>query len=279
MAMANEKQVSYWNEIAGPKWVKISTEMDARFTEITKVLLDASHASPGTKLLDIGCGTGPVSALLAAQVGIDGEVTGIDISEPMLGVARHHYGNRSNLHFLNADAQVFDFAPASYDLIVSRFGVMFFDDPVSAFKNMFKASADGGRLCFVCWASLAQNAHWRLPFDVVAETLGPPEPKPARAPGPMALADPDFITDLLSSAGFKDITVTPMPVMIIGKNLAEETRIASLLGPSGALMDEKKASEEIRQNLQYEISLVLEQFNRPEGIKLPATINLVTAFK
>jgi SAM-dependent methyltransferase len=279
MVMANEKQVSYWNEIAGPKWVKIDAEMDSRFQEITRVLLDAANASPGTKLLEIGCGTGLVSALLAAQVGEDGKVTGVDISEPMLNVSRGNYGNIKNLRFLNADAQVFDFGAASYELIVSRFGMMFFDDPVSAFKNMIKALIDGGRLCFVCWASLAENPHWRLPFDVVAERLGAPEPKPARSPGPMALAEPGYIAEILTSAGFREIMVTPTPVMIIGESIDDETRIASLLGPSGALMDEKKASEEMRRNLRQNISLVLKQFGRADGIKLPATINLITALK
>jgi SAM-dependent methyltransferase len=279
MATANGKQICYWNEIAGPKWVKISDEMDARFTQITQALLEASRASPGMTLLDIGCGTGSVSALLAAQVGINGKITGVDISEPMLSVGRATHENIENLHFLNADAQTFDFGPASYDLIVSRFGVMFFDDPIAAFKNLQSALVEGGRLCFVAWASLAQNLHWSLPFEVVSQSLGAPEPKPVHAPGPMALADPDYITSILASAGFGNITIEPISVMIIGKTLLDETRIASLLGPSGALMEEKKANDEIRQILMSKIALVLRQFEGVDGVNLPATINLVTASK
>lgn len=279
MTTANEKQVAYWNQIAGPKWVKISAEMDARFTEITQVLLEGSGASPGMRLLDIGCGTGSVSALLAAQIGVNGRITGVDISEPMLSVGRANHANIKNLHLLNADAQIFNFGTASYDLIVSRFGVMFFDDPIAAFKNMRSALVEGGRLCFVAWASLAQNLHWRLPFDVVSESLGAPEPKPPHAPGPMALADPDYITSILSVAGFKNIVVAPKSVMIIGKTLGDETRIALLLGPSGALLDEKKANDQMRQILREKISLVLRQFEGTDGLNLPATINLVTASK
>jgi len=279
MVTANDKQISYWNEIAGPKWVKIGDEMDARFIQITQVLLDASRASPGMRLLDIGCGTGSVSALLAAQVGVNGKITGVDISEPMLSVGRATHANIENLHFLNADAQIFDFGNASYNLIVSRFGVMFFDDPITAFKNMRSALVEGGRLCFVAWASLAQNLHWSLPFEVVSQSLGAPEPKPVHAPGPMALADSDYITSILTDAGFRNITVDPTPVMIIGKTLVDETRIASLLGPAGALMDEKKADDEMRKILWEKISLVLGKFKGTDGVNLPATINLVTASK
>jgi SAM-dependent methyltransferase len=277
--MANEKQISYWNEIAGPKWVKIGAEMDARFVEITQALLDGAHVSAGMRVLDIGCGTGPVSALLAGRVGEAGEVTGVDISEPMLNVARANYVDLANLRFVQADAQIFEFAPAGYDLVVSRFGVMFFDDPIAAFKNMFKALVAGGRLCFVCWASLDENPHWQIPFQLVAEILGAPEPRPPHAPGPMGLADRDYVTRILTSAGFRDIAITPTPVRIIGESLSDETRIAALLGPSGALMDEKTASPEMRDELRQKISLALKQFDGPDGITLPATVYLVTASK
>jgi SAM-dependent methyltransferase len=277
--MANEKQISYWNEIAGPKWVKIGAEMDARFVEITQALLDGAHVSAGMRVLDIGCGTGPVSALLAGRVGEAGEVTGVDISEPMLNVARANYADLANLRFVQADAQIFEFAPAGYDLVVSRFGVMFFDDPIAAFKNMFKALVAGGRLCFVCWASLDENPHWQIPFQLVAEILGAPEPRPPHAPGPMGLADRDYVTRILTSAGFRDIAITPTPVRIVGESLSDETRIAALLGPSGALMDEKTASPEMRDELRQKISLALRQFDGPDGITLPATVYLVTASK
>jgi len=277
--MTNEKQVAYWNEIAGPKWVKIADEMDQRFAEITQVLLARADIPLGAKILDVGCGTGSVAALFAQRAGSNGSVTGIDISEPMLDVARAAYRDLDNLTFLKADAQIFDFHDHHFDFVVSRFGVMFFDDPVSAFKNLASALKPGGRLCFVCWAPLSGNLHWKIPFDIAVEELGPPDFRPARAPGPMALADHDYIKSILTDAGLIDIHIQPTSVQIIGQNLQDETRIALLLGPSGSLLDEKKADQAVRETVGARIKNALEQFDGPGGIRLPATVYFVTARK
>lgn len=277
--MTNEKQITYWNEVAGPKWVKIAHEMDERFSEITAALLASAKPGQGDKILDIGCGTGSVAALFAEAAGGSGQVTGIDISEPMLEVARSTHRGWKNLNFLKADAQVFNFKAEYYDLLISRFGVMFFEDPQAAFRNLLASLVPDGRMCFICWAPLAENPHWTIPFIIVAERLGKPEERPAHAPGPMAFADANYTAGILSQAGFKDITITPTALMILGKSLADETRIASVLGPAGALLDEKKADEITRQELRAVISSALSDFADQDGMKLPATVYVVTASK
>ncbi|MDE8348867.1 MAG: class I SAM-dependent methyltransferase [Acidocella sp.] len=275
--MANEKQFTYWNEVAGPKWVKIGDEMDSRFTAITDLLVTQADVKPGERVLDIGCGMGPTTFRFADKAGSDGHVTGIDISTPMLNVARERGVGIPRLDFLLADAQTFEFVPAKFDVLTSRFGVMFFADPVAAFTNLRTALVPGGRVCFVCWATLDENPHWNVPFQLVAKRLGYPDERPARAPGPMAFADAGYVTEILTKAGYSDIAVTPTPVPIIGKNLTEEAQIACLLGPSGALTDEKQADEATRQILRENISIALAQFDSPHGIKLPATVNVITA--
>lgn len=277
--MTNEKQITYWNEVAGPKWVKITHEMDARFSAITAALLASAKPHPGEKILDIGCGTGSVAALFAEATGVSGNVTGIDISEPMLDVARAAHQSRENLDFLKADAQIFNFKTEYYDLLISRFGVMFFEDPAAAFKNFLASLSKNGRLCFICWAPLADNPHWMIPFNIVAARLGKPEERPAHAPGPMAFADATYTASILSQAGFRDIKIVPIPLMIIGKSLGDETRIASVLGPAGALLDEKKADETTKQELSAVISSALGDFETTEGMKMPATVYVVTASK
>lgn len=265
--------------MAGPKWVKIAHEMDVRFSEITDALLASAKPSIGETVLDVGCGTGSVAALFAEATGISGNVTGIDISDPMLEVARTVHRDRENLSFLKADAQIFSFKPEHYDLLISRFGVMFFEDPKAAFKNLLAALTHNGRLCFICWAPLDDNPHWTIPFNIVAARLGKPEERPAHAPGPMAFADAAYTTSVLSQAGFRDIKITPTPLMIIGKSLSDETRIASVLGPAGALLDEKKADETTRHELRSIISSALSDFETTDGMKLPATVYVVTASK
>src|ERR1044071_5523207 len=124
-----------------------------------------------------------------------GQVTGVDISEPMLGLLRQRIAERgiANLTPLLADAQTHAFTPASYDLVTSRFGVMFFADPFAAFRNLCAATKPGGRLCMAVWAGMDGNTHWKIPFEIAVRLVGPPKPQPPHAPGPMAFRDPDYL--------------------------------------------------------------------------------------
>ena len=129
--------------------------------KVNDLLLARSAVAPGEKVLEVGCGTGAATVPLAEAVGGTGEVVGIDISEPMLAAARERISQSGlrNITLLRADAQVHAFEPNRFDLIASRFGVMFFADPVAAFRNLLGAMRPGGRLCFACWASLEENRH------------------------------------------------------------------------------------------------------------------------
>jgi protein-L-isoaspartate O-methyltransferase len=276
VVLANEKQIAYWNDVAGPKWVKIGDAMDARFAGMNEVLLARAAARPGESVLDIGCGTGTTARPLAALVAPGGHVTGIDVSVPMLGVARERGGDVS---YLEADAQTHDFGGQKFDLLTSRFGVMFFTDPFAAFRNLHGALAPDGRLCFVCWAPLAENPHWQIPFDIVRGHLGEPEARHPHAPGPLAFSDAGYVEDILAGAGFSEIAVAPTPVRVIGKSLDEEARVACFLGPAGALLDEKHAGADIREVIQAEVAAAIARFRTDDGMSLPATVFVVTALK
>jgi len=275
--MSNEQQAAYWNEVGGPKWVQNAAAMDARLAGINRLLLDAASAATGERVLDIGCGTGTTTLALAEAVGPAGRVTGIDISATMLAEARARCGDLPNVTLGEADAQLEDFGGEKFNLLTSRFGVMFFADPVAAFANLRAALAPGGRLCFVCWAGLAANPHWRIPFELTVAACGEPAPKPPGAPGPMALSAPDHVIGILRAAGFSGISVTATKVEIIGRSLAEEARIAGTLGPAGALLDEKQADGALRRRLQAEFEAAFQPFDTADGPRLPATVNLVRA--
>ncbi|MDE8347112.1 MAG: methyltransferase domain-containing protein [Acidocella sp.] len=278
MSEVNAAQISYWNEVAGPKWVRIGDEMDARFVRITEALMAQASPQPGARVLDIGAGTGATAWPLARAVGAGGMVTGIDISAPMLGVARARGAGHPNVSFLEADAQIHDFGAQRFDLLCSRFGVMFFGDPVAAFANLRRAMAPAGRLCFACWAPLAANPHWAIPFEIVVAALGPPAPRHPHAPGPMAFSDPDYVTGILQAAGFTHIAVTPTNIPIIGRSVAEEARIAGVLGPSGALLDEKQADADMRAAMQTQFATALSAFAQADGsVASPACVHIVTA--
>jgi len=269
--MSNEKQAAYWNEIAGPKWVKTGGAMEARLAAINDLLLTTAAPKPGEFILDIGCGTGTTARPFAAA---GAYVTGIDISVPMLAAARAQGGN---ITYLEADAQTHDFGHKKFDAMISRFGVMFFSDPVAAFKNLHRALADHGRLTFICWAPLADNPHWQIPFDIARARLGEPTPRHPQAPGPLAFADAGYVNSTLTDAGFTNIAITPTAVPIIGASLEEETQIACLFGPAGALIEEKKPDDTTRAELLETISQALAPFKTATGLSSPATVHVVTA--
>jgi len=269
--MSNEKQITYWNEVAGPKWIRNGDAMEARLAAINDLLLAAAGPRPGEFILDIGCGTGTTARPFAAAGAF---VTGIDISAPMLGAARARGGN---ITYIEADAQTYDFAHRKFDQMVSRFGVMFFSDPVAAFKNLHGALAEHGRLTFICWAKLEDNAHWQIPFELARARLGAPSPRHPHAPGPLAFADAGYVGSILTDAGFGNVAVTPTAVPIIGESLEEEARIACLFGPTGALIEEKQPDTETRAALLETIQGALAGFRTDAGMSTPATVHIVTA--
>src|SRR6266446_3071956 len=183
---ANAEQQEYWNTVAGPRWVGLGGYVERRVRAVNDLLLARSAVAPGERVLEIGCGTGAATTPFAEAVGERGEVIGVDISEPMLAGARKRIAESGlrNVSLLHTDAQTHRFEPNRFDLITSRFGVMFFADPVAAFTNLLPAVRPGGRLCFACWAALKDNRHWLIPYEVILRHLGPPAPKPPRAPGP-----------------------------------------------------------------------------------------------
>jgi len=276
---ANAEQRSYWNTVAGPRWVAAPGFRERRNQESMALLLARLGDIAGQSVLEIGCGTGAMTLPIAAAVGERGRVVAVDISEPMLGAARQRVGERGlgNVTLLLGDAQVFDFEPAAFDLATSRMGVMFFADPAAAFRNIGGALKPGGPLVFACWAPLAENRHWLISYDVALRHLGPPAPQPAHEPGPLAFADPDYIREFLAAAGFAEITVERAHPTIIGGSPEEEARQAIMMGPTARLIEEKEPAEATRQTIAREIEAAFAAVAASGPIRLPATIFLVTA--
>lgn len=277
--MANDKQRAYWTDIAGPKWLSLAGSMEARLAAVNEALIAAASPRPGERVIDIGCGAGRTTRAAAQAVGPSGQVLGADISPPMLEAARIFCADLAQVRFALADAQTHAFDPQA-DVILSRFGVMFFEDPVAAFANLRRATRQGGRLAFACWAPLAQNPHWQLPLAIIESLVGPGAPRIPHAPGPLAFDEPDYVASLLARAGWSAIAITPVGVPILGRDLDDKSRVACFMGPGGALLDEKKASEETRAAARAAIRDALPGIATPGAggeIALPATVFLVTA--
>lgn len=276
---ANAAQRRYWNTVAGPRWAAAPGFRERRNQESLALLLARLGITGGESVLEIGCGTGALTLPLAAAIGPRGRLVGVDISEPMLALARTRVGEQglSHVTLRLGDAQVFDFEPAAFDLATSRMGVMFFADPKAAFRNIGGALKPGGRLVFACWAPLAENRHWLISYDVALRHLGPPAPRPAHEPDPLAFSDPDYVRDVLTAAGFAAIAVERAHPTIIGASPEEEARQALSMGPTARLIEEKKPAEEIRQRLAREIEVAFAAAAASGTLRMAATIFLVAA--
>jgi SAM-dependent methyltransferase len=210
MSIANTEQAEHWNTGPGvAHWVANQARYDRMHAPFTALILEAAALRPGGKVLDVGCGCGGTT-LAAARLVAPGQALGLDLSGPMLARARAdaEVAGLANAVFQQGDAQVHPLEPASCDTVISRFGVMFFADPVAAFANIRSAIRPGGRLVFACWQPLAANQWLLVPGAALAEHVRPPDPVPGDGPGMFAFADPDRLGPILAAAGWRDVELT-----------------------------------------------------------------------
>ncbi|MGL4543820.1 MAG: class I SAM-dependent methyltransferase, partial [Polymorphobacter sp.] len=235
---ANAEQIDYWNAKAGETWARFQEQLDRQIAPLGAAGIRALAPQPGERILDIGCGCGATTLALAAEVAPGGSVLGLDISQPMLDVARRRAAGVANVAFREADAQTDDFGRGGFDAIFSRFGVMFFADPQAAFANIATKLAPGGRLTFVCWRPLVENDWMRVPLAAALPLLPPLPPPDPLAPGPFAFADPDRVRALLTGAGWHSVNVEPWDADIGSGDLDATVDLTFRVGPLGMALRE-----------------------------------------
>jgi SAM-dependent methyltransferase len=266
---ANEDQIKFWNEKAGRDWTELQARMDKNLSRIHPAIMAWAGAQPGDAVLDIGCGTGTTSMALADAVGSTGRVFGVDVSQPMLTLARSRGAGRDNLVFELADASVQAFAP-EYDLLFSRFGVMFFDDPIGAFANLHRAVKPGGRLAFICWRTPAENPWASAPL-AAARPLLPELPVPdPYAPGPFAFSDSQRVLSILTDVGFHDVEIEKYDgVMPMGRDLDVTAEQTLQIGPLSRAVGE--ADPATRARIVEAARAALATFANADGEITPPT--------
>ncbi len=277
---SNAQQIEYWNSDAARSWVRLQTRLDQLFHPLTQVALEHAAPRPGDRAIDVGCGCGATVLELARRVGPGGHVLGIDISGPMLDLARRRTAEAgyTQATLMQADMSTYAFTPQDFDLAFSRFGVMFFADPVAAFANLRRALKPSGRLVFVCFRPLSENA-WVLAQLTAVRHLLPPSPPPGpEEPGQFAFADPDRVRRILGEAGFHDITFTKHdPMMkLAGPGGAEQAaEISSQIGPiARALIG---APESLKTAVRDALATAFRQHDGPDGIVHPGANWIVAA--
>src|SRR5581483_10322805 len=204
-AIVNVEQAANWDGPDGEYWVAHQARFDRSIQPHHARLMAAAAIAPGERVLDIGCGNGLTSRDAARAAGPEGSVLGADLSGPMLARAEVLAKDEglANIRYEQADAQVHPFEPGAFDVVISRFGVMFFADPVAAFTNLARAVRPGGRLAMAVWAALADNEWITALRAALAVGRDLPVPPPG-VPSPFGLADTAFATDVLTRAGFTD---------------------------------------------------------------------------
>jgi SAM-dependent methyltransferase len=274
----NADQIAYWNGPGGQHWADRQQTQDIVLAPVSEVLIDRAKARTGERLVDIGCGCGATTIAFAQKVGPAGHVTGVDISAPMLTRARQLAPAGLPVDFVLADATVYPFIPQNFDLLVSRFGVMFFAEPARSFANMRRALRPSGRLAFACWREPRENPFFMAPLQAVYKhapklpQLGPEDP------GPFSFASEARVNRILREAGFTGIAMEPCDLSLdiaVGRGLDAAVEAALEIGPAARALSEQPP--EIRAAATHSIREALAPYARGQAIPLKASIWIVTA--
>jgi SAM-dependent methyltransferase len=274
----DEEQRVRWNGSDGEYWTAQQEQLDRTLAPISDALLQFAAPVSGSTVNDVGCGCGATTIELARAVGAHGRVIGLDLSEPMLAVAKERLRGFPNTRFVAGDAASMPLRGTGAELMVSRFGVMFFGDPVAAFANLRTGMAPGGRVRFACWRSVGENPWLQVPLHAVYEHA-PRLPKPeAEEPGPFAFADMERVTRILTAAGFTAPSFAALDVemdLVAGGTLEDAVRQSSEMGPSKRALEGQP--EEIRAAAVESIRKALTPFAKPGGVRLAGGVWLVAA--
>ncbi|HTA98961.1 MAG TPA: methyltransferase domain-containing protein [Bradyrhizobium sp.] len=274
----NADQIAYWNGPGGQRWAARQASQDIVLAPVADALIDRADVKQGERIVDVGCGAGATTVAFAQKVGPSGHVMGVDISGPMLARARENLPARLSAEFVLADATIYPFGPASFDLLASRFGVMFFADPARSFANLHKAMRPSGRLAFACWREPRENPFFMAPLQAVykhAPRLPQPGPED---PGPFAFASEARVQRVLGEAGFSGIKMEPVDLSLdiaVGRGVDVAVQSALEIGPAARALAEQPP--EVVAAAKDSIREALMPFVRGQAVPLPASIWIVTA--
>jgi SAM-dependent methyltransferase len=282
-APANEPFIACWNEILTPKWLRFRHLLSGN----GKIHSDAARAiypvHRGERVLDLGCGFGETTIEMAADVGPEGRVLGVDCTEAFLAIARNEAraADVDNARFMLGDIQACDLGEEQYDLVYSRFGVMFCDSPVRALRNAHRSLRPGGRVLLIVWRRLSENPAWSEARAIALEHL-PPLAPPAMTcgPGPFSMGDADTTRRMLEAARFTEVELTQNDAPIcVGTTLEEAIDYQLLVGPAGELVREAgPAGERALPDIRRALEAHSEKHQEPNGrVMRPSSTWIVSA--
>lgn len=263
-----------WNGPAGKAWVDARPMMDAMFRPLQDQLVAAVRDHGAAHVLDVGCGTGSTTMAIAEALPPGGTATGADISATMLEDATARAAAGSRARFVVADAQTHAFPDRAFDLVVSRFGVMFFEDPVPAFANLHRATKSGGHALLIAWRPAADNPYMTAAERAVAPLLPDLPPRKTSGPGQFAFGDADYVRDVLTGAGWHDVAVTPLDVPCAFPAEALDRYITGV-GPVGLAL--READDATRARVLAVAREALAPFVQGDTVRFTAACWQITA--
>jgi SAM-dependent methyltransferase len=274
----NADQIAYWNGPGGQRWADRQQAQDIVLGPIADALIGRARPKAGERIIDVGCGSGATTIAFAQKVGPSGHVFGIDVSGPMLARARQSAPKELPVDFVLADATVYPFDPASFDLLASRFGVMFFAQPALSFANMRRALRPSGRLAFACWREPRENPFFMAPLQAVYKHVPKLPQQGPEDPGPFSFALETRVHRILGEAGFTGIEMEPRNFELdvaIGRGLDAAVQGALEIGPTSRALEGHP--EHVRAAATHSIREALTPFAKGQSVPLSASIWIVTA--
>ena len=274
----NADQIAYWNGPAGQRWAERQAAQDILLGPVADVLIDRAAPKIGERVIDIGCGSGVTTIAFARKVAPSGHAFGIDISAPMLARARASAPKELPVDFALADATVYPFDPARFDLLASRFGVMFFADPIASFTNLRRALKPSGRLAFACWREPKENPWMMAPLMEVYKHVPKMPPVGPEEPGPFAFASEERVMGILKGAGFVDVAMEPHNLAMdiaIGGGLNAAVDGSLQIGPASRAL--QGHPPETYEAAKVSIRETLAPFLKGQSVALQGAIWIVTA--
>jgi SAM-dependent methyltransferase len=268
----------FWNSEATRRWVTEQARIDRLFLGVTEAILAAATPRRGESVLDVGCGTGTILLRTAEAVGPEGQVLGIDISEQQLALAQRRIDDAgaTNARALLDDAGTHDFPTAVFDLAVTRFGVMFFADPVAAFSNIRHGMKPGGRLALAVFRPGSENPWATASLVAIRHLVTPPAPPGPEEPGQFGWGDPERVRRILGGAGFRDVVLTPLDLAItIGRNATEAAEFATFIGQGARLLH--GLPDTTREAARSAFETFFKAYEGPDGVSLPGGLWIVSA--
>jgi len=282
MPEQNVDPVADWSGQSGERWVANQDRLEAMVAVFGHAAIKAAAPAPGERVLDVGCGAGGSSLALAARVGATGQVLGVDISEPLIRRARALAPHGTPAQFQLADASNAELPEGAFDILYSRFGVMFFADPTGAFANMRRALRPGGRVAFVCWRGAAENEWMRLPMGAMRSILPPIALPGSEAPGPFSFGERSRIARILTGAGFSDIAIARFDASVpFGKGstrndaIDDAVKMALEVGPLSRLLDDQP--DEIHARASAAVRAIFTSSPCEQSLMLDGAAWIVTA--